>query len=69
MDYMTVPEASEKWGITGRAILYQLALGRIPGAVKKGNLWLIPLSAAKPEDRRKYGKGRPKKDIAHERKR
>ena len=37
--------------------LYKTALknskGRIPGAVKKGNLWLIPENAEKPEDLRK----------------
>ena len=27
--------------------------GLIPGAVKKGTLWLIPTMAEKPEDRRK----------------
>ena len=29
--------------------------GRIPGAFKKGNLWLIPGNAIKPFDRRKRG--------------
>ena len=27
--------------------------GRIPGAVKKANLWLVPSNSKKPEDRRK----------------
>ena len=32
MDYMTLKEASEKWGVTPRQINYLCAGGRIPGA-------------------------------------
>lgn len=53
MDYITVSEAAEKWGVSGRAITYHLLAGRIPGAVKKGNLWLIPVSAERPPDGRR----------------
>lgn len=53
MDYMTLKEASEKWGITPRQINYLCAAGRIPGATKKATIWLIPTTAAKPADRRK----------------
>ena len=35
MDYMTLREASEKWGISTRQINYYCAEDRIPGAVKK----------------------------------
>lgn len=61
MDYITVSEAAEKWGVSGRAITYHLLAGRIPGAVKKGNLWLIPVSAERPPDgrRRKQKAGEP----------
>ena len=34
MDYMTLKEASEKWGVTTRWINYLCTAGRIPGAVK-----------------------------------
>ena len=34
MNYMTLKEASEKWGVTPRQINYLCAGGRIPGAVK-----------------------------------
>jgi len=57
MEYITVSEAAGKWGVSGRSITYHLVAGRIPGAVKKGNLWLIPCGAPKPDDGRK----RPKK--------
>ena len=32
MDYMTLKEASEKWGVTPRQINYLCTGGRIPGA-------------------------------------
>ena len=34
MDYMTLKEAAEKWGVTPRRVNYYCAAGRIPGAVK-----------------------------------
>lgn len=56
MDYITVKEAAEKWGVSPRSITYHLVDGRIPGAVKKGNLWLIPIAAGKPADLRRRKK-------------
>ena len=53
MDYMTLKEASEKWGISVRQINYYCAGGRIPGAVKMATIWLIPKDAEKPVDMRK----------------
>lgn len=57
MDYLTVREAAEKWGVTSRMATYYCEQGRISGALKKGNLWLIPKDVPKPLDGRK----RPKK--------
>ena len=58
MDYMTLKEASEKWGVTPRWINYYCAAGRIPGAMKVATIWLIPKMAEKPIDgRTKQGKG------------
>lgn len=53
MDYMTLKEASEKWGVTPRWINYYCSAGRIPGAVKMGTVWLIPKSTQKPRDNRR----------------
>lgn len=53
MDYLTVKEAGEKWGVTGRMAALYCVAGKIEGAVKKGNLWLIPKDALKPADRRR----------------
>lgn len=52
MDYMTLREASEKWGVSSRQINYYCTDGRIPGAVKMAGVWLIPKDADKPVDRR-----------------
>lgn len=54
MDYMTVKEAGEKWGITARMVNYYCLAGRIDGAIKKGNLWLVPDNVSKPIDGRKH---------------
>ena len=42
MDYMTLKEASEKWGVSSRQINYYCTDGRIPGAVKMAGVWLMP---------------------------
>lgn len=52
MDYITTKEAAAKWGVTDRMVLYHCTFGRIDGAVKMGNTWLIPKDAIKPEDKR-----------------
>ena len=58
MDYMTLREASEKWGVSSRQINYYCVEGRIPGAVKMAGVWLLPKAAVKPADkRRKQNKG------------
>lgn len=53
MDYMTLKEASEKWNISPRMINYYCSEGRIPGAEKKGTIWLIPKTAERPIDKRR----------------
>ena len=53
MDYMTLKEAAEKWGVTPRRVNYYCAGGRITGAVKMATIWLIPKNAEKPVDRRR----------------
>jgi hypothetical protein len=55
MEYLTVKEAGEKWGVSARWVTYYCVDGRIPGAEKKGNLWLIPIDAEKPQDGRLKG--------------
>ena len=50
--YMTLKEAAEKWGIGDRRINTLCLEGRIEGASKIGNLWVIPVDTPKPDDNR-----------------
>lgn len=52
VEYMTLKEASGKWGVTPRRINYYCSDGRVPGAEKKGTMWLIPANAEKTVDER-----------------
>ena len=52
MDYMTLREASEKWGISTRQINYYCAEDRIPGAVKMAGVWLLPKAVFEPREER-----------------
>jgi hypothetical protein len=53
VDYLTVKEAGDKWGVGTRIVTQYCNEGRIGGAEKKGNLWLIPKDAPKPADKRR----------------
>lgn len=53
MTYITVKEASEKWNISERRICVLCTNGRIPGAIKKSKVWMIPSNSKKPEDGRR----------------
>ena len=53
MDYITAQEAANKWGITRRRVQVLCSEGRIKGASKMANLWVMPKSANKPADARK----------------
>lgn len=63
MEYLTVKEAGERWNLTARMVNYYCSAGRIDGAVKKGNLWLIPSHAKKPLDMRKGNSRKPKFNL------
>ena len=57
MGFMTSVEAGEKWNLSKRRVAILCAEGRVPGAEKKANVWLIPDDAEKPVDARiKIGK-------------
>jgi hypothetical protein len=63
MDYISVQEATEKWGISERRIQKLCEEKRIPGVVRFSRMWLIPKDAEKPLDGRykKNQKGEDKK--------
>lgn len=52
MNGLTTKDAAEKWGITIRQVQLLCAQGRIPGVVRFGNAWVIPVDAQKPKDGR-----------------
>ena len=57
MEYMSAPQAAEKWGISERRVQILCSKNRIPGVSKLGYMWLIPKNAEKPIDgRTKRGK-------------
>ena len=57
MQYLSIRQTSEKWGISPRRIQVLCATNRILGAVRIGYSWAIPSDAVKPTDARiKSGK-------------
>lgn len=50
--FMTVKQASEKWGISDRRIRVLCSDGKIQGAYQEGRGWKIPVDAKKPADGR-----------------
>lgn len=61
MEFMTIQETSNRWGISSRRIQVLCSEGRLEGAVKFGRQWAIPEDTEKPTDARvksgKYIKG------------
>ena len=57
MEYLSIRQTSEKWGVSIRRIQVLCSEGRIPGATRIGYSWAIPCDAEKPVDARvKTGK-------------
>ena len=52
LNYRTVKETAEKWGVSARRVHQYCKDERIPGAKRLGNAWAIPENAAKPQDPR-----------------
>lgn len=57
MKYLSTKQAAEKWGISSRRIQILCSEGRVPGAIRVGTIWGIPINSEKPKDARiKSGK-------------
>lgn len=56
MDLLTTSEMAEKWNISRRRVTTLCSEGRVEGAILRGNTWLIPEDAKKPEDPRRVRK-------------
>jgi len=52
MEWITAKEAAILWGITSRRVQILCDTGKVKGAQKLGNMWLIPKGAQKPIDGR-----------------
>ena len=52
MEYLSLKQTAEKWGISIRRVQTLCSTDRIPGAVKIGSYWAIPTDAEKPDDQR-----------------
>ena len=52
MEYLSISQVAEKWGLSVRRIQTLCVTGRIPGATKIGSYWAIPVDAEKPKDER-----------------
>ena len=50
MEYKSVQEIAEAWGVSNRRVQRLCSEGRIEGAKKLGRVWMIPHSAPKSED-------------------
>ena len=56
LDYISVKEAAEKWGISERRVQKLCEGNRIEGVVRFGHTWMIPRKAEKPADQRRIRK-------------
>ena len=52
MEYLSISQVAEKWGLSTRRINVLCSEGRISGATKIGSYWAIPADAEKPDDAR-----------------
>lgn len=68
MDYLTVQQTAEKWGVTGRWVQALIKRGSIDGVIRFGHVWMVPKDAQKPEDGRVNNRRQPKKNGSMEEK-
>ena len=52
MEYKSVAQMAEQWGISDRRVRILCQEGKIDGVIRKGRAWLIPTDARKPVDGR-----------------
>ena len=52
MEYLSIRQTAERWGLSVRRVQVLCSNDRIPGAVRIGYSWAIPADADKPTDAR-----------------
>jgi len=53
MSYISAQQAADQWKISKRRVQFLCSTQRIMGAVRIGNMWVVPKDAKKPDDARK----------------
>lgn len=69
MEYLSISQMAEKWGVSRRRIQVLCSENRIEGAVRIGFAWAIPSDVEKPADARiKSGKyiKKPSEDCGND---
>lgn len=56
MEYVSVKQAADSWGLSERSVRNYCAAGRVPGAVLQGKIWLLPGGAERPVRKKRVGK-------------
>ena len=56
MNYKSVSQTAQQWGVSERSVRNYCALGKIVGALLDGKTWKIPENATKPARKQKSGK-------------
>ena len=57
MEYLSIAQTAEKWGLSKRRVQELCSEGRILGIMRIGTVWAVPADAEKPKDARiKSGK-------------
>ncbi len=62
MDFLSVKETAELWGVSERWVQKFCVEGRIPNAQKFGRSWMIPKDAVRPDDLRR-NKAKENSDV------
>ena len=68
MNYISVAEIAEKWGVSERAVRNYCAVGRVTGAILEGKTWKIPENAEKPVRKKREDASNTLLDILKEEK-
>ena len=64
MEYLTVAQTAEKWGVSVRRVRLLCANGEIDGVIRSGKLYMIPADTEKPLDKRKLPNKRKRGKFA-----
>lgn len=61
--YIAAKEVAVKWGVSSTWVTILCSQGKLDGAVKEKNRWMLPEDIAKPETERKAKQHNPNAKI------